>query len=70
MKVLERAETGSEFIAHLLYHGADALESYDLTGPEKLAVLTGDIEWIEKHTGPLTPVQKKSLERRLSAEIW
>jgi DNA-binding NtrC family response regulator len=70
VKVLERAATDSEFIAQLLYHGADALESYDLTGPEKLAVLTGDIEWIEKHTGPLTPVQRKWLEQRLSAEIW
>jgi DNA-binding NtrC family response regulator len=70
VKVLERAATDSEFIAQLLYHGADALESYALTGPEKLAVLTGDIEWIEKHTGPLTPVQRKWLEQRLSAEIW
>ena len=70
VKVLERAATDSEFIAHLLYHGADALENYDLTGPEKLAVLTGDIEWIEKHAGPLTPVQKKWLDQRLSAEIW
>jgi len=68
--VLERAATDGEFIAELLYHGADALEGYDLTGPEKLAVLTGDIEWIEKHTGPLTPVQRKWLEQRLSAEIW
>ncbi|UCH07274.1 MAG: response regulator [Deltaproteobacteria bacterium] len=70
VKVLERAAKDSEFIAQLLYHGADALEGYDLTGPEKLAVLTGDIEWIEKHAGPLTPVQRKWLEQRLSAEIW
>ena len=68
--VLERAATDGEFIAELLYHGADALEGYDLTGPEKLAVLTGDIEWIEKHAGPLTPVQRKWLEQRLGAEIW
>ncbi|UCE34341.1 MAG: response regulator [Deltaproteobacteria bacterium] len=70
VKVLERAAKDSEFIAQLLYHGADALEGYDLTGPEKLAVLTGDIEWIEKNAGPLTPVQRKWLEQRLSAEIW
>jgi DNA-binding NtrC family response regulator len=70
IKVLERAATDSEFIAQLLYHGADALETYDLTGPEKLAVLTGDIEWIENHAGPLTPVQRKWLEQRLGAEIW
>ena len=70
LAVLERAATDGEFIAQLLYHGADALEGYDLTGPEKLAVLTGDIEWIENHAGPLTPVQRKWLEQRLSAEIW
>jgi DNA-binding NtrC family response regulator len=70
LAVLERAATDAEFIAQLLYHGADALESYDLTGPEKLAVLTGDIEWIENHAGPLTPAQRKWLEQRLGAEIW
>jgi len=68
--ILERAAFDSEFIAQLLYKGADALEEYDLTGPEKLALLTGDIEWIEKHMGPLKPNQKLWLEQRLSAEIW
>jgi DNA-binding NtrC family response regulator len=68
--ILERAASDSEFIAKLLYEGADALEEYDLTGPEKLALLTGDIEWIEKHMGPLKPNQKLWLEQRLSAEIW
>ena len=68
--ILERAASDSEFIAQLLYEGADALEEYDLTGPEKLALLTGDIEWIEKNMGPLKPNQKLWLEQRLSAEIW
>jgi DNA-binding NtrC family response regulator len=70
IKVLERASSDSEFIANLLYQGPDALEEYELTGPEKLAVLTGDIEWIEGQIGPLTPIQKRWLEQRLSAEIW
>jgi DNA-binding NtrC family response regulator len=70
IKILERAASDSEFIAKLLYEGADALEEYDLTGPEKLALLTGDIEWIEKNMGPLKPNQKLWLEQRLSAEIW
>ena len=70
IKVLERASSDSEFIANLLYQGADALEDYELTGPEKLAVLTGDIEWIEEQIGPLKPIQKRWLEQRLSAEIW
>ena len=70
VKVLERAASDSEFVARLYYHGADALEEYDLTGPEKLALLTGDISWIEKHIGSLTKTQRRWLEQRLSAEIW
>jgi DNA-binding NtrC family response regulator len=70
LKVLDRAATDSEFIANLLYEGADALEEYGLTGPEKLAVLTGDIEWIDRYAGPLSAAQKRWLEQRLSAEIW
>ena len=70
IKVLERASSDSEFIADLLYQGADALEEYELTGAERLAVLTGDIEWIEEQIGPLTAIQKRWLEQRLSAEIW
>jgi DNA-binding NtrC family response regulator len=70
IKVLERAASDSKFIANLLYHGVEALEEYDLTGPEKLALLTGDIEWIEKNIGTLKPNQKLWLEQRLSAEIW
>jgi DNA-binding NtrC family response regulator len=70
IKVLERAASDSEFIYNLLYRGAEALDAYDLTGPEKLALLTGDIEWIEKYAGQLTPTQRRWLEQRLSAEIW
>ena len=70
IRVLERAASDSEFIANLLYHGANTLDEYDLTGPEKLALLTGDIEWVDEHIGPLTSLQRRWLEQRLSAEIW
>ena len=70
IKVLERASSDSEFLDNLLYKGAEALDEYNLTGPEKLALLTGDIEWIEKYIGQLTPTQRCWLEQRLSAEIW
>jgi FixJ family two-component response regulator len=69
LKVLERAGTDSDFVYNLLHRWADALEQYHLTGPEKLALLTGDIEWIEKHTGPLTPKQRKWMKRPMSAEM-
>ena len=70
IKVLEQAATDTELVYNLLNYGGEALEEYNLTGPEKLAILTGDIQWIEKHIGPLTPTQQRWLNQRLSAEIW
>ena len=70
LKVLERAAEDTDFVVNLFYQGAGALEEYDLTGAEKLAVLTGDVKWIESYVGRLTPKQKRWLEQRLSAEIW
>ena len=48
----------------------ESVDEYDLTGPEKLAFITGDIAWIEDQIGPLTEKQKRWLEHRLEAEIW
>ena len=70
IKVLERAASDSDFDERLLFHGADALDDFDLSAPEKLAILTADIAWIEEHLGALTPHQKSWLLRRLGAEIW
>jgi response regulator RpfG family c-di-GMP phosphodiesterase len=70
IKVLEQAATDTELVYNLLHYGAEALEDYNLTGPEKLAILTGDINWVEEHIGTLTPTQRRWLDQRLSAEIW
>jgi DNA-binding NtrC family response regulator len=70
VRVLERAAIDGEFVVGLLYSGADALEDYELTGPEKLAILTGDVQWIEDQIGSLTGDQRKWLDQRLNAEIW
>jgi DNA-binding NtrC family response regulator len=70
IKVLERAASDSAFFTNLLEYATDALEEYDLTGPEKLALLTGDVEWIEEEIGPLTRSQRRWLDLRRSAEIW
>jgi DNA-binding NtrC family response regulator len=70
IKVLERAASDNEFFTNLLEFATDALDEYDLTGPEKLALLTGDIEWIEEAIGPLTRSQRRWLDLRRSAEIW
>jgi hypothetical protein len=70
LKVLEKAATDYTLVYNLLHYGADALEEFNLTAAEKLAILSGDIQWIEQHVGNLTPIQRKWLEGRLSAEIW
>ncbi len=70
IQVLERAASDSEFFTDLLENTADALDEYDLTGPEKLALLTGDIEWLEEQVGPLTRSQRRWLDLRRSADIW
>jgi DNA-binding NtrC family response regulator len=70
IKVLERASSDSDFFTALLEQAADALDEYDLTGAEKLALLTGDTSWIEDQIGTLTPSQRRWLDIRRSAEIW
>jgi DNA-binding NtrC family response regulator len=60
-KVLERAESDDDFFANLLENGADALDEYDLTKAEKLAVVTGDVSWIEDQVGRLTRPQRRML---------
>ena len=70
LQVLDRAAVDDEFGRTLLDRGSEALEEYTLTGPEKLALITGDVNWLEQQMGPLEPVQKQWLEHRLGAEIW
>lgn len=70
LKVLERAATDYVLVYNLLHHGAEALDDFNLTPAEKLAILSGDIPWIEAHIGTLNATQRKWLEGRLSAEIW
>jgi hypothetical protein len=52
-----------------MHCGADALSDFEVTNAEKLAIRTADIEWIEKHVGKLSPVQRKWLEARRNSEI-
>jgi DNA-binding NtrC family response regulator len=70
VRVLARAASDPSFSAELLERAADALEGFTLTAGEKLAILTGDVRWLEGHLGPLAPPQRRWLESRLGAEIW
>jgi DNA-binding NtrC family response regulator len=70
LSVLERAATDKGFFTTLLEQATDALDEYDLTSAEKLALLTGDIEWIEEQVGPLTRSQRRWLDLKKNMEIW
>lgn len=61
-KVLERAADNPQFAAKLAEKGTDALDDYDLTAAEKLALLTGDVDWFEGYMGVLPPKLKKYFE--------
>jgi len=60
-KVLERAESDDDFFMNLLENSVDALDEYDLTKAEKLAIVTGDVRWIEDQLGRLSRAQRRML---------
>ncbi|MBI5578554.1 MAG: response regulator [Deltaproteobacteria bacterium] len=70
LRFLDQVATDQNLSYELMHGGADALEDFDLTGPEKLAILTADIDWIEKYAGQLNAVRRKWLESRRDAGIW
>lgn len=70
LRFLDQAATDQNLNYELMHGGSDALESFELTGPEKLALLTADIDWIEKHVGQLNATRRKWLESRRDADIW
>ena len=70
IRLLERAAVDQNLVYELMHGGADALADYELTNAEKLAILTADIEWIEKQVGQLSSTQRKWLDARRNSEIW
>jgi len=70
LKVIDRLARDDNFKKNLLYNGTEVLFDYDLTKAEMLAIITGDLLWIEEQIGPLTQDQRKWFESRIGAEIW
>jgi DNA-binding NtrC family response regulator len=64
LKVLNRASREPAFARDLHTREADALEEYNLTAAEKLALVTGDVEWLEQYIGALEPKHKRLFEAR------
>ena len=69
-RVLKLAGTDQDFGQRLLYEGSRVLSGFPLGPQAKAAIVSGDIIWIEKECGELTPTERDWLERRVQAEIW
>ncbi len=63
-KILNRAARNPDFARDLQTREADALDDYNLTAAERLALVTGDVEWIEQYMGALEPKHKNVFETR------
>lgn len=58
-KILNRAARNPQFAQEIVDREAEALEDYNLTATERLALLTGDMTWFEEYMGELEPKHKK-----------
>jgi DNA-binding NtrC family response regulator len=70
IRVLDRTTKDAEFWSELMDKGSDALQGYQLTRQAKAAIVSGDLEWIQKHVGKLTEEQLQFVHRRLEREAW
>ena len=61
LKILKKGARDRKFARQIFERGADALEKYNLTNYEKLAVITADTDWIEDQIGTLEPDHKQWL---------
>lgn len=73
-EVLKQAARDPDFGGRLLTEGSRALSALAvgpaLSSQAKAAIASGDIVWIEKRCGELSPEERNWLRRRLEAEIW
>ena len=69
-KVLRMASSDEGFGRRLLFEGSRVLSGFPLSDPAKAAIVSGDVAWIEKRCGELSPEESRWLARRLEAEIW
>lgn len=72
LAVLQRAADDITFYGQLAEDYAKALQDYDLTSEERVALANGDVRWIESHIGRKLDdqVMTKVLIPLLSREKW
>lgn len=70
MEVLGRANDDGDFRRELMEKGSDALLNYNMGWEAKAAIVSGDVNWIEKNVGKLTDEEKEALVKRSHLERW
>jgi DNA-binding NtrC family response regulator len=70
LRVLERTGRDEAFWKAIMERGSEALEGYRLTLEAKSAIASGDLQWIDKHIGPLPEKPLRFIRKRLEREAW
>lgn len=70
LQILDRTADDPDFLDRLYVEGTDALKEYDISSEAKVAIVSGDVKWIEENVGKLTEKQMLVLIQRLESEIW
>lgn len=70
MSVLDRTAEDHEFWRRLMEQDYDALNEYSLSDEAKVAILSGDLGWINRNVGELTQKQLMFIYSRLEYEAW
>ena len=65
LKILDRAFRDDIFCTDLLERGEMILNNYTMSSEAKAAILSGDVNWIQKNVGELTSGQKRYFIHRL-----
>jgi len=63
LAVLKRAAEDEQFSRNIMENGFAALDDSTLKREAKAAIISGDLEWLTKHVGELTPEQLKLIKK-------
>lgn len=70
IRALNRTAEDEAFWKDLMENGSRALDDYRLSHEAKAAIVSGDLNWINRNVGELTQKQLMFIYKRLEREAW
>jgi ActR/RegA family two-component response regulator len=70
MRALDRAYQDNDFWRDLAENGSEALKDYQLSSKAKAAIVSGDLNWLQRNIGKLSEEQLMFVHKRLEREAW